>query len=104
MTADSFPLALLLPASYFLLPMSLVTFPIIRVCWSIFFIVWVLAAIFTKRTVQRETSARRLAYIGVAVIGWFLLFRRGSRTPSASASFPRATPFLLPPRSCVFAG
>lgn len=60
--------------------MSLVTFPIIRICWSIFFIVWALAAIFTKRTVHRETSARRLAYIGVAVIGWFLLFR-GSRLP-----------------------
>ena len=60
--------------------MSVVTLPIIRICWSIFFIVWALAAIFTKRTVHRETSARRLAYIGVAVIGWFLLFR-GWRLP-----------------------
>ena len=55
--------------------MSLVTVPIIPICWSVFFIVWVLAALFAKRTVHRETGARRLAYIGVAVIGWLLLFR-----------------------------
>jgi protein-S-isoprenylcysteine O-methyltransferase Ste14 len=61
--------------------MSLVALPVIRICWGVFFIVWVLAAIFTKRTVQQETGARPLAYIGLAVIGWFLLFR-GYRLPA----------------------
>ena len=60
--------------------MSLVTFPVITICWSVFFVVWVLAAIFAKRTVHRQSGAQRLAYIGLAVIGWFLLFR-GWRLP-----------------------
>src|SRR6476661_10937762 len=50
-------------------------------CWGIFFIVWVLAALFTKRTVQRETAAQRFRYLIPMVIGWYLLFR-GYRLPS----------------------
>jgi protein-S-isoprenylcysteine O-methyltransferase len=53
---------------------------IIPFCWGTFFVVWVLASIFTKRTVYHQSGAERLAYIGVAVIGWFLLFR-GYRLP-----------------------
>ena len=60
--------------------MSLVTLRIIPICWGIFFIVWVLAAIFTKRTVYHQTGAERLRYMGVIVIGWYLLFR-GNRFP-----------------------
>jgi|ERR1041385_3992691 protein-S-isoprenylcysteine O-methyltransferase len=60
--------------------MSLVTLPIIFICWGIFFIVWVLAAIFTKRTVYHQSGAERLRYMGVIVIGWYLLFR-GHRLP-----------------------
>jgi protein-S-isoprenylcysteine O-methyltransferase Ste14 len=61
--------------------MSLVTLPIITICWGIFFVVWVLAAIFTKRTVYHESGARRLRYMIPIVLGWFLLFR-GRRLPS----------------------
>src|ERR1041385_970484 len=60
--------------------MSLVTLPIIFICWGIFFIVWVLAAIFTKRTVYHQSGAERLRYMGVIVIGWYFLFR-GHRLP-----------------------
>jgi len=62
--------------------MSLVTFrTIIPTCWGIFFIVWVLAALFTKRTVYRETAAQRFRYVIPILIGWLLLFR-GYRLPS----------------------
>src|SRR3954464_4685400 len=54
---------------------------IIALCWGVFFIVWVLAAIFTKRTVYRESGAQRLRYMLPIIIGWFLLFR-GWRLPS----------------------
>jgi protein-S-isoprenylcysteine O-methyltransferase Ste14 len=54
---------------------------IIAACWGIFFIVWVLAAMFTKRTVYHQSGAERLRYMGVVVIGWFFLFR-GHRLPS----------------------
>ena len=54
---------------------------IITICWGIIFVVWVLAAIFTKRTVYHESAVRRLRYLIPIVIGWFLLFR-GRRLPS----------------------
>ena len=53
---------------------------IISACWGVFFVVWVLAAIFTKRTVYSESPARRLRYVIPIVIGWYLLFR-GHRLP-----------------------
>ena len=60
--------------------MSLVTFPVIATCWGIFFVVWVVAAISTKRTVYHESSTRRLRYLIPILIGWYLLFR-GRRFP-----------------------
>jgi protein-S-isoprenylcysteine O-methyltransferase Ste14 len=50
------------------------------ICWGIFFVVWLLAAISTKRTVYHESSTRRLRYLIPVVIGWYLLFR-GHRLP-----------------------
>ena len=49
-------------------------------CWGIFCVVWLLAAIFTKRTVYREGGVERLRYLILIVIGWYLLFR-GYRFP-----------------------
>jgi len=57
--------------------MDLIVRTIISSCWGAFFIVWILAAIFTKRTVYRESGAERLRYIILIVIGWYLLFRGG---------------------------
>src|SRR3954447_8841158 len=53
---------------------------IISACWCSFFVVWLLAAIFTKRTVYSESAARRFRYVIPVVIGWFLVFR-GYRLP-----------------------
>jgi protein-S-isoprenylcysteine O-methyltransferase Ste14 len=53
---------------------------IISACWGIFFVVWILAALFTKRTVYHESGAQRLRYIIPILIGWYLLFR-GHRLP-----------------------
>jgi protein-S-isoprenylcysteine O-methyltransferase len=53
---------------------------IIGTCWGIFFIVWLLAAIFTKRTVYHESGVRRLRYLIPVVIGCYLVFR-GYRLP-----------------------
>jgi protein-S-isoprenylcysteine O-methyltransferase Ste14 len=53
---------------------------IIGICWGIFFVVWVLAAIFTKRTVYRENAVRRLRYLIPIIIGSYLVFR-GRRFP-----------------------
>jgi protein-S-isoprenylcysteine O-methyltransferase Ste14 len=48
---------------------------IISTCWGVFFIVWVLAALFTKRTVYHESGARRLRYIIPIALGCYLVFR-----------------------------
>jgi protein-S-isoprenylcysteine O-methyltransferase Ste14 len=47
----------------------------ISACWGVFVVVWLLAAIFTKRTVYHESVARRLLYMIPIVLGWFLVFR-----------------------------
>ena len=48
---------------------------IITFCWGAFAVVWVLAALFTKRTVYHESAIRRLCYIIPIALGCFLLFR-----------------------------
>ena len=48
---------------------------IISSCWGIFLVVWLLAAIFTKRTIYRESRAQRLGYMIPIAIGCYLLFR-----------------------------
>ena len=47
----------------------------ISACWGVFLLVWVLAALFTKRTVYHESGARRLRYIIPILSGWYLIFR-----------------------------
>jgi protein-S-isoprenylcysteine O-methyltransferase Ste14 len=53
---------------------------IIRACWIIFLVVWVVAAISTKRSVYRESTVQRLRYSLLLFAGCFLLFR-GHRLP-----------------------
>jgi protein-S-isoprenylcysteine O-methyltransferase len=47
----------------------------INICWAVFVVVWLLAAIFTKRTVYRESIARRFRYMIPILIGWYLVSR-----------------------------
>jgi hypothetical protein len=48
---------------------------IISSCWGVFMVIWLLAAIFTKRTVYHESGVRRLRYLIPIVFGWYLVFR-----------------------------
>jgi protein-S-isoprenylcysteine O-methyltransferase Ste14 len=53
---------------------------IISACWGVFLVVWLLAAIFSKRAVYRESGAQRLRYMLPIAIACYLLFR-GYRLP-----------------------
>ncbi|MBO0695837.1 MAG: isoprenylcysteine carboxylmethyltransferase family protein, partial [Verrucomicrobia bacterium] len=48
---------------------------IVRICWIIFIIVWLLGALSTKRTIYRESSAERARYWILLVIAYFLVIR-----------------------------
>ena len=48
---------------------------VIRACWIIFGAVWILAAIWTKRAVYRESRAQRVAYSLLLFAGCYLVFR-----------------------------
>jgi protein-S-isoprenylcysteine O-methyltransferase Ste14 len=52
-----------------------VAIAVIRGCWIIFLIVWIVAAVSTKRSVYRESRVERLRYSIALVAGCFLLFR-----------------------------
>lgn len=69
---------------------------IISACWIIFLVVWVLAAIFTKRTVYRESRAQRLRYTIPILIGCYLLFRGYHlRYPFNARIIPHTSPILV---------
>jgi protein-S-isoprenylcysteine O-methyltransferase Ste14 len=66
---------------------------VISGCWIIFFTVWLLAAISTKRTVYRESRAQRLRYWLLLVIAYLLLLHgRELAYPLNPRIIPRATP------------
>jgi protein-S-isoprenylcysteine O-methyltransferase Ste14 len=46
---------------------------IISVCWTLFAVIWLLAAFATKKSVYRESGLQRLLYIIPLLLGWFLL-------------------------------
>lgn len=45
--------------------------------WLVFVVVWVVAALGTRRTVQRESPRSRFSYIAVEIAGYYLLFASG---------------------------
>jgi protein-S-isoprenylcysteine O-methyltransferase Ste14 len=49
---------------------------IIRGCWILFSLIWLLSAISTKRSIYRESGARQLRYWILLVIAFLLLTRR----------------------------
>jgi protein-S-isoprenylcysteine O-methyltransferase Ste14 len=53
---------------------------IIRACWIIFSAIWLLAAVSTKRSIYRESGARRLRYWILLILA-FLLLTRGHQLP-----------------------
>jgi len=54
---------------------------VIRVCWIIFVVVWLLGAAWTKRTIYRESSAERTRYWLMLVIGYFLVIKSDALPP-----------------------
>jgi protein-S-isoprenylcysteine O-methyltransferase Ste14 len=50
-----------------------VSLDIIRYCWTLFAVIWLLAAFATKQTVYKESGLQRLRYVIPLVLGWFLL-------------------------------
>jgi protein-S-isoprenylcysteine O-methyltransferase Ste14 len=50
------------------LPLNIISF-----CWISFAVIWLLAALATKKTVYRESSTQRLRYIIPLLLGGFLL-------------------------------
>jgi protein-S-isoprenylcysteine O-methyltransferase Ste14 len=69
---------------------------IISSCWGVFTIVWVLAALFTKRTVYHESGVRRLRYLIPIALGCYLVFRGYRRGPPFNIEIiPQTTPILV---------
>src|SRR5207248_11449744 len=54
---------------------------VIRVCWIIFIVVWLVGAISTKRTIYRESSAERARYWLLLLIGYFLVINSSVLPP-----------------------
>jgi len=65
----------LLPLAYLLLALG--PYPlalnIISVCWTLFAVVWLLAAFATKKSVYQESRAQRMRYVIPILVGGFLL-------------------------------
>ena len=57
MTSDIYPVAL----------------KIIGFCWTIFAVIWLLAAFATKQSIYKERTAQRLRYVIPILLGWLLL-------------------------------
>jgi protein-S-isoprenylcysteine O-methyltransferase len=47
---------------------------IISICWGTFLVVWVVASVFSKRSVYRERREQRLRYMLLLVVAFVLLF------------------------------
>src|SRR5689334_447445 len=60
--------------------MELFAKSVLNICWGIFAIVWILAAVFTKRAVYHESAAQRLRYMIPILLGCYFIFR-GHRLP-----------------------
>src|SRR5438132_3591970 len=46
---------------------------IISTCWTLFAVIWLLAAFATKKSVYQESRVQRLRYTIPLLLGWFLL-------------------------------
>ena len=51
-----------------------ITLGIIRACWAVFCIVWLIGALMRKRSVYQEGRLDRLRYVIPLVLGWLFLF------------------------------
>ena len=56
--------------------MPVTPWSIVGAIWTVLLVVWVVAAVTTKRTVRRETGPARLAQLGINVSAWLLMTNR----------------------------
>ena len=68
---------------------------VISICWGIFVVTWVLAALSTKRTVYRQSAAERLRYIIPILFGWYLIFRGYRLRPPFNSNIIPETDAIL---------
>lgn len=76
------------------IPMELATGQFIGLCWAIFLVVWIVAAFFTKRTVERSASVWRIVWVG-AVIAVVATLGSGGKT-GAWDRLPHQLDFVWP--------
>ena len=55
------------------MPSNPLALNIISACWTLFAVIWLLAAFATKQSVYRESGAQRLRYVIPVLLGGFLL-------------------------------
>src|SRR6266513_3500604 len=48
---------------------------IISACWTVFAVIWLLAAFATKKSVYQESRAQRLGYVIPILVGGYLVFK-----------------------------
>lgn len=65
---------------------------IVGAIWTVLLVVWVVAAVTTKRTVRRESGPARLAQLGINVTAWLLLTNRVPVRGMLAARFVPETP------------
>ncbi|HKW01158.1 MAG TPA: isoprenylcysteine carboxylmethyltransferase family protein [Vicinamibacterales bacterium] len=65
---------------------------IIGSIWTMLLVVWVVAAVTTKRTVRRESGPARLAQLGLNVTAWMLMTNRVRAHSVLDARFVPDTP------------
>lgn len=68
---------------------------IISLCWGAFAVVWLTAAMFTKRTVYHESTAQRLRYMIPIALGVYLVFRGYRLGPPFNIHFLPETDAIL---------
>src|SRR5215472_11431614 len=62
------------------MPFHPVALKVIAACWTIFVIVWLVAATSTKRAVYHESRRQRLRY-SILLVGAYLVLVNGGRLP-----------------------
>lgn len=72
--------------------MTSITGHIIIACWCIFVVVWVIAALRTKRTTEKQSVLSSLAHRLPVGAGWWLAVFPGLRGPLSQQVIPRTAP------------
>jgi len=70
-------------------------FSIAERAWTIWLVVWLLLAFFSKSTKRRETPGQRLQHVIPALLGFLLIFREGTGAPWLTRAIFPDNPVLM---------